>query len=231
MSSTGAHDSAAAGATLTRVQVGLKKISSTLVALKQRPGPARDSYDRLVDRLIEQPLRRRMLFVTSAVDGEGTTTTAANLAGCLSRRSSSVLLAEMRLTQPGLLRILGDPADVPGFEEGLRGERHLPDCAFQVTDSPLHIMAIKSAVSEVQAATQSGALNEFVVWAEQAFEWVVLDCPPVTSAAWTRWFDLNADPALLVARSKVSQAKELKRAARMLKDHLAGAILNDRQVA
>ena len=230
MSAPAAGNTSASGTSLN-IQINHGSIARTLVALRAQPGRALESYEQLLERLMQQALRRRMLFVTSPTDGDGTTTTAVNLAGVLSRRGASVLLAELRLTQPGLLRLMGNPPEVPGLEEGLRGEIQLPDCAFQVTGSPLQIMAVKSALSDAQAARQSGPLNEFIVWAETAFEWVVFDCPSVSSPAWTRWFDLNADPALLVVRSNVTQASDLKRATRQLKDHLACAILNDRQAA
>jgi Mrp family chromosome partitioning ATPase len=74
---------------------------------------------------------------------------------------------------------------------------------------------------------QSGPLNDFLAWAEEQYEWLVLDCPPVGSVEWTRWFDLNADPVFLVARAGVTRKRAWQAAARRLKDRLAGAILND----
>ena len=201
--------------------------SSRLVALQAGVNPEAAAYDAMSKALLTQPLRRRSLFLASAQSGDGTTTTATNLAGALVRQEKSVLLAELRLTQPHLLRLLGDPADVHGFEAGLRGEVALSDCAFAPAGVPLTVMAMKEAMTEQEALAQSGPLNDFLGWAEATFDWLVLDCPPVSSSAWTRWFELNADPVLLVVRAGVTRQRAVKRVARQLRDRLAGAILND----
>jgi Mrp family chromosome partitioning ATPase len=214
---------------LERIQVSASQIAKTLVGLRPEPSIGKEAYDQVLQRITLQPLRRRLLFLTSSVEGEGTTTTAANLAGVLSQRGQSVLLAELRFTKPKLMELMGCPNHVAGFEEGLLGQVPLHDCAFQVAGDSMYVMAVGKALSHKEAAQQSGALNEFIVWAEKAFDWVVLDCPPVTAVDWTRWFDLNADPALLVARSKATDTRTFKKASRQLGDHLAGALLNDNQ--
>jgi Mrp family chromosome partitioning ATPase len=222
-------DQSTTNAALERSQLTVGKLAGTLVGVKPEPSIGKEAYDLVLHKITLQPLRRRMLFVTSAAEGEGTTTTAANLAGVLSQRGQAVLLAELRLTKPKLLEIMGRPDHVVGFEEGLLGHVPLHDCTFQIAGDAMHVLAVGKAMGHEEAAQQSGALNEFVVWAEKAFDWVVLDCPPVTAIEWTRWFELNADPAVLVARSKATETRTFKKAARRLGDHLAGALLNDRQ--
>jgi Mrp family chromosome partitioning ATPase len=204
---------------------------SRLVDMRAAATPATAPYDGLSKQLLRQPLRRRSLFVTSAQTGDGTTTIAANLAAALSRQAQSVLLVELRLTAPHLLHLLGDPAAVEGFEDGLRGEVPLSDCIFRVASSSLTVIAAKRAMTEQEALAQSGSLNDFLEWAESRFDWLVLDCPSVSSSAWTRWFELNADPVLLVVRAGVTRQGAVKRVARQLKDRLAAAILNDSTAA
>lgn len=203
--------------------------SSRLIGLRPvpAPAPAIASYKAVLKNLIQQPLRRNTIFVTSMHAGEGTTTTAANLAGLLSRDSESVLLVELRLTAPRLLHLLGDPTDVHGLESGLRGRVPLSRCIFSAAGSRLCMIAARNAMTEKEALQQSGALNDFLEWAEARFEWVILDCPPVSSPEWTRWFELNADPVVLVVRAGSSRSRGLQRVARHLQDRLAGAILND----
>jgi Mrp family chromosome partitioning ATPase len=205
--------------------------ASVLVGLQPSIVPATNAYAVLLQNLMEQTLRRQTLFLTSANAGEGTTTTAANLAGVLSRQSPSVLLVDLRLTAPRLMHLLGDPADVPGFEDGLRGVVPLNSCVFTLAGGSLNVIAAKTAMTAEEAVQQSGPLNDFLEWAEERFEWVILDCPPLSSPEWTRWFELNADPVLLVVRAGVTRRRGLRKAARQLKDRLAAAILNDNPVA
>jgi Mrp family chromosome partitioning ATPase len=69
-----------------------------------------DEYDRTVQ-----------LAVTSAVPGEGKTTTAANLAAALSRRGASVMLADFDLRKPAVSEFVGIPSSAAGVGELLSG--------------------------------------------------------------------------------------------------------------
>jgi Mrp family chromosome partitioning ATPase len=138
-----------------------------------------------------------------------------------------VVLIELRLTEPGLLAMLSKPSAVVGLESALLGQADLQDCLFALGEETLQVLAVKTALSDEEAAQLSGALNDLLVWAEDQFDWVVVDCPPVGTPAWTRWFALNADPVLLVTRSGSTRMRDLSKAAGALKDHLVGVILND----
>ena len=212
---------------IRRVDPSALSTRSSLVGLRSAKHPSHSEYEAILTRLVAQQLRRNAVFVSSVLPGDGATTTAANVAGALRRRDVSVLLIELRLTQPGLLSMLGNPSGIVGLEEALRGKVPLEDCVFQLEDDNLQVLAIDSAMTDEEAGLQSGPLNDLLVWAEDQFDWVVLDCPPVTSDAWTRWFALNADPVLLVARAGDTPMRDLRKASGALKDHLAGVVLND----
>ncbi len=194
------------------------------------PAPAavarqKASYDALRQRIAVQELRRRSLFLSSVGAGEGTTTTALYLARSLARETSSVLLVELRFTSPHLRERLKVPAANAGLEEGLRGIVPFSDCLAADSETPLSLLTLKQPMPAEEAAHKSGELNDLLQWAEDQFEWLVLDCPTVTSPDWTLWFDLNADPVLLVVRSGVTRQHAVQKAGRRLKDRLAGAIL------
>jgi Mrp family chromosome partitioning ATPase len=57
------------------------------------------------------------LAVTSAVPGEGKTTTAVNLAAALARRDANVLLADFDLRRPAVFEFMGIPRDAAGVNE------------------------------------------------------------------------------------------------------------------
>jgi Mrp family chromosome partitioning ATPase len=59
------------------------------------------------------------LAVTSAVPGEGKTTTAANLAAALARRDANVLLADFDLRRPAISEFMGIPRNAAGVNEFL----------------------------------------------------------------------------------------------------------------
>lgn len=214
---------------IRRIDTSSINARTSLVALRLAKHPSDDEYERVLIRLGEQHLRRNTIFVASVLSGDGATTTAANLAGALLRRDTSVVLVELRLTAPSLLKTLGNPAEVVGLEEALLGDASLDECMFQLGEGNLHVLAVRAALSDQDASQQSGGLNDLLVWAEDRFDWIVVDCPPVTSPSWTRWFTLNADPVVLVASSGETRMHDLKKAVSLLDDHLAGVLLNESQ--
>jgi Mrp family chromosome partitioning ATPase len=61
------------------------------------------------------------IAVTSALPGEGKTTTAANLASALSRRGASVMLVDFDLRKPAISEFVGIPRGAAGVTELLAG--------------------------------------------------------------------------------------------------------------
>lgn len=70
--------------------------------------------------------------VTSAVSGEGKTTTATNLAAALSLRGANVVLADFDLRKPSVAELVGIPIDSDGVAEVLRGTAQVRTILWQV---------------------------------------------------------------------------------------------------
>jgi len=86
-----------------------------------------DKYALLATNLVQSRSneRRTVLAVTSAVAGEGKTTTAANLAISLARRGAKVVLADFDLRKPTVAEAFGIPADSPGVNQVVSGDADL----------------------------------------------------------------------------------------------------------
>jgi Mrp family chromosome partitioning ATPase len=95
-----------------------------LVTLGRHETRFGDTYGLLAANLMQ--LRgdsdRKVLAVTSAVAGEGKTTTASNLAVALALRGHRVLLADFDLRKPSLGAFFRIPADSPGVLQLVEGE-------------------------------------------------------------------------------------------------------------
>jgi Mrp family chromosome partitioning ATPase len=78
--------------------------------------------------------RRRtpVVAVTSALPGEGKTTTAANVAVALARRGQRVLLADFDFRKASLGDVFDVPAEIPGALQVMRGARGLEDAVWTV---------------------------------------------------------------------------------------------------
>jgi Mrp family chromosome partitioning ATPase len=72
------------------------------------------------------------LAVTSAVPGEGKTTTATNLAAALSLRGANVVLADFDLRKPSVADLVGIPIGSHGVAEVLKGTAQVRGVLWQV---------------------------------------------------------------------------------------------------
>jgi capsular exopolysaccharide synthesis family protein len=104
------------------------------VLLRQPQSPAAESFRYLRSRL--QPLLRgtAVVLVTSAGDGEGRTTTAANLAVAIAQSGHDVVLIDGDLRSPRLHEVFGRNSTV-GLS-GVLGGRHGVDEALVATEVP-----------------------------------------------------------------------------------------------
>ena len=202
-------------------------VSRDLVTLRRDSVALSAPYERVAGRVLGRPWRRTTLFFTSTQSDQGSTAVAVNVATMLSRRTKSVLLVELQLTEPSLWSLFGRPRMAAGLEDALRGRAPFDACLCEIGGEKLDVLVVKEAMAVEEIEHLSGALNDFLEWAEERFAWLVVDCPPVLAASWTRWFDLNADPVVLVAGSAKTKKHELRKVAQRLGDRLAGTILNE----
>jgi Mrp family chromosome partitioning ATPase len=75
------------------------------------------------------------LAVTSAVPGEGKTTTAANLAAALVRRDANVLLADFDIRRPSVSQFMGIPRGAAGVNELLRDSVDLRSLLWRISQN------------------------------------------------------------------------------------------------
>jgi Mrp family chromosome partitioning ATPase len=75
------------------------------------------------------------LAVTSALPGEGKTTTASNLAAALSRRGARVVLADFDLRKPSVSKFVGIPSGAAGVAELLAGSADVRSVLWHVNSN------------------------------------------------------------------------------------------------
>lgn len=83
-------------------------------------------------RLIGEHDGATRLAVTSAIAGEGKTTTAANLAAALARRGTNVVLADFDLRKPALAALFAIPNGSVGVTEILKGSADLQSALWRM---------------------------------------------------------------------------------------------------
>jgi capsular exopolysaccharide synthesis family protein len=168
-------------------------------------GAVRDSYwqGRLtesVDALRTFLLRAlgegpHVIMVTSAMQGEGKTSLASQLAASLARAWRKTLLIDGDLRKPAAHKLFELPVE-PGLSEVLRGELDLGDVIRPTTVGRLWLMpAGQWDAHALQALAQEGAGNFFEQLREE-YEFIIVDSCPVLPVTDTLLLGQHVDTVL-----------------------------------
>jgi capsular exopolysaccharide synthesis family protein len=173
----------------------------------------------------------RRVLVTGPFGGEGTTTTAMNLALALAEMGEDALLVEgdsRRHVIAGLLRVESG--------EGLASALANPDSAAQVVKptpiSKLFVLASRSTRRESlpPSAYLPEVIDRVLQGLSSRFDRIVVDGPPVLATADAGLLAGAVQATVLVVRAKRTTADELKDALTALHGagaHVVGTVLTD----
>lgn len=144
----------------------------------------------------------KTLQVTSAVKGEGKTTTAANLAISLASAGSKILLIDADLRRPALHKILGFPERVEGgLTDALTNGKSWQSVALP-TATP-NLFFIHSGLMSPNPAEllSSKRMKSLLAELKEHFDIVIIDSPPIVSVADATIIATLVDGTILVSRS------------------------------
>lgn len=204
-------------------------LSGRLVSLGDQDSPAAEAFRFLGVRLRHMRRDRvlRKLLITSSIPQEGKSLVAANLACTLSLRSPQrILLLEGDLRRPSLTQLFGLEGK-PGICEWLREEYSLTACMYQLQDPQLWILPAGSSSGNYMELLQSGRISRLIEEVAEAFDWIIIDSPPILPMADTSIWSRMADGILLVTRQGKTEKRQLLRGLDALESQkLIGAVLN-----
>ncbi|MCB9662876.1 MAG: polysaccharide biosynthesis tyrosine autokinase [Alphaproteobacteria bacterium] len=129
----------------------------------------------------------RRLLITSALPREGKTDTSARLAIAFAQANRRVLLIDADLYSPRQHRAFGIPDRDPGMVD-LLGGAHIADVVRRTDVPGVDLVTAGSGGVHVKELLGSQRMEEILQEAEQLYDLVLLDTPPV---------HLTADPAIL----------------------------------
>lgn len=170
----------------------------------------------------------RVVVVTSALPGEGKSTTAANLAISLAQAGANTILVEGDLRRPKLVDYLGLEGAV-GLTDVLIGRVALPEVVQPWGPYPLAVLpggAIPPNPSELLASRNMTELLEALA---SQYDTVLIDAPPLLPVTDAAILAGKADGSLLVLRHGKTtrrQAENAVAALRAVDARLLGTILN-----
>jgi Mrp family chromosome partitioning ATPase len=160
----------------------------------------------------------RVVMLTSAQRGEGTTTVTRQFASALSRDERlRVLVIDMNARRPG-------------WGESRNGANRAVTAGQTPGDGRLHVLCVDS--EHARAGLIAPAAAREIVQAQRArFDWILLDGPPVLESPDAASLAAIADGAVVVVQAGRTKRPVLNRAVDLLRKagaRLMGSILNRR---
>jgi capsular exopolysaccharide synthesis family protein len=177
--------------------------------------------------------KAKVVAVTSALPGEGKTTTSACLAVSMAGASTKVILVDCDLRRQGVSDAFG-LTPKKGLREVLNGQATLSDAIY--TDGPagLHILPLTPHSADDQDLFDMEALDRVLGDLRRRYDIVLLDTAPVLPVAETRVLAQKADVVALLVRWRHTPLKAAQRATDLLKEagvNFAGAALTQVDLA
>jgi len=175
---------------------------------------------------------RRVVGFAGSVVGEGATTLAAHFAHLLARTSGRrVLLVDADLSRSGagLSSAIGERV---GLAEVLRRQAPLEDAVLATEDAGLHFLPAGKDGAHSAEATSAGAVKPLIDQLGAAYDWVIVDLPPVLRHADARAIGSACTGIVLVVRGNRTPRAFAQRATRELnlsRCVVLGCVLNARK--
>jgi polysaccharide biosynthesis transport protein len=176
----------------------------------------------------------RTLLVTSARQGDGKSTVAANLAVALSRAQRRVLLVDGDLRQPTLHRYFGLAVNDHGLSELLLAPRNpsLTRCHAETAKTPLPKLSVlpggprATDAAELLASTR---MSDVITKLKPEYDFIVIDSPDLTTTSDAAAIIPRADTVLFVVGSIPVSDDTINDARRQLNGwgaHTIGIVIN-----
>lgn len=140
-------------------------------------------------------------ILTSAIPGEGKSNTAINLAITLAEDSKSVVVVDCDLRKPSLNRYLKLGHNFKGVTDILTGSATVEDALIQFEDLGIHVLTAGAVPPNPSEMLSSEPMKKLVEDLKAAFDYVILDTPPVSVVTDAAILGRYADGALLCVRS------------------------------
>ena len=176
-----------------------------------------------------------MVLVTSALEGEGKTSTCVGLAESLAATGQRVTLVDLDLRAPNAHRLVGALRE-PGVTDVLLGDRSLSAClqgielsAERPPRTSMRFLGAGTRVANPTEALSARSMRDLLDELTAQSDIVLMDTPPVLPVADTLVIGRLAAGAILVVEASKTAAPEARRAKDALirnQTRLLGTVLN-----
>ena len=211
------HTTAPVLTVIPRVGGWRKQNEPYLATLHEPNSPTSESYKTLRTGLLFAASQRtiKIVMITSPEEGEGKTTTTANLGVVLARAGKRVILVSADLRRPRLQSFFDGSNSRYGLTNILAGEKTVAESLVNVKDLPnLRVLGSGAIPGNPAELLTSFAMGKTLKELARMADIVLIDAPPVLPVSDALGLSRFADGVLFVAdgsrtrRSAVEQATE-----------------------
>ena len=194
---------------------------------------SREQYRRLAGTLHHAQTANglKVVMVVSAAPAEGKTLTAANLALTFSESyKRTVLLIDADLRRPALHQVFGTD-NARGLTEGLTAPEESKLPVRQVSER-LALLQAGQPNGDPMAGLTSERMRRVISEAREAFDWVIIDSPPVVLLPDANLLGAMVDGAVMVVKAGSTPYDLVQRAIEAIgRDRILGIVLNRAETA
>lgn len=170
----------------------------------------------------------KSFVITSALPGEGKTTTSTNLAVALAQAGRRVLLVDGDLRRPRVSGLLGLEGKV-GLTTVLVGKSSLADSIQKHSDTGIDFLGGGPVPPNPTEVLQSNATRDLIHKLRDMYDVVIIDAPPLLPVADAAILARAADGALMVIRHGKTTKEQLHDACQRIDQvdaRLYGVVVN-----
>ena len=179
---------------------------------RARQGAAAEGYRNLRTAILfamrEQKLHS--LLLTSAIAGEGKTTTCINLASAFAQMGRRVVLIDADLRRARIDRVFGISRS-PGLSEVLEGKARVEECVQRPEKANFDVLTAGGAPDNPSELLASNAFSELIAALKSEYDFVMLDSPVLLAVPDALMLAADADATLLVHRPGSDERRALRR--------------------
>jgi capsular exopolysaccharide synthesis family protein len=173
----------------------------------------------------------KVIMVTSALPNEGKSLTVVNLALTLSESyHRRVLLIDTDLRRPTVQGMFGIPP-LAGLNEGLKATEDRPMAITPVSER-LFVLPAGRPEADPMSGLTSERMRRLIAQAASAFDWVIVDSPPVGLLPDANLLAAFVDGVLLVVRAGKTPFALVKRTVESIShERILGVVMNAIDIA
>lgn len=158
---------------------------------------------------------KHSFIVTSAMPGEGKTTTTVNLAMAMATTGGKVLLIDGDLRNPSVARTLGIEGGA-GLTTVLLGQAGVDDVVQRWRDTSLHVLTAGAIPPNPSELLGSEPMRELFDKLAHEFDFILIDSPPVVPVVDAVLLDRLTGGTLMVVASHKTKKRDLASAVKQL---------------